>query len=78
MAIICYSWITLKNDDKNYFASIFKWLRRENKAFQGQDSDMKIFPHHLLYHILKPKSQEKDFGGATVIEGPKNTVVLQW
>ena len=43
---------------------------RENEAFQGQNSYMKIFPHHPLYHI--PNQQTKiSFYGAKIIEGPK-------
>ena len=39
--------------------------------FQGQDSGMKIFPHHLLYHMLKPKSQEK------ILVAPRSLRVLK-
>ena len=38
--------------EKNCFAPIFKGLWRENEAFQGQSSYMKIFPNHPLYDVL--------------------------
>ena len=41
------------------------WMRplsdclHENKAFQEQNFSLKIYPHHLLYHIPLPKSQKE-------------------
>ena len=43
--------------EENYFASIFKWLWRKNKAFQGQSSHQSTSPSTTLSHTItkKPK-----------------------
>ena len=46
------------------------WLH-ENKAFQEQNFSLKIYPHHLLYHIPLPKNPKELICGTKVIGSPE-------